>query len=59
MDHEGTMIWQKCIGGSFDEYAYAVHETATGQFIMAGGSPPTMVMSQAIMATATFGSYNW
>ena len=32
----GEMVWQHCLGGSEDEYAYAVLQTADGGYLVAG-----------------------
>ncbi len=38
LDSSGTLQWQKCLGGSDDDEANAVHQTADGGFIVAGYS---------------------
>jgi hypothetical protein len=34
----GSITWQKCLGGTMDEFAYAVQETSDNGFIVAGSS---------------------
>jgi hypothetical protein len=36
LDGSGNIIWQKCLGGSRDEEAYSVQQTADGGYIVAG-----------------------
>jgi uncharacterized repeat protein (TIGR01451 family) len=36
LDGNGNMEWQKCLGGSKDEYAYDVEVTTTGSFVVSG-----------------------
>lgn len=38
LDHNGTIDWQKCLGGSNYDYAYSIQQTADGGYIMAGSS---------------------
>ena len=38
LDATGNLVWQKSLGGSDDDEAYAVIETIDGGFIIAGGS---------------------
>ncbi len=38
LNSSGTMEWQKCLGGTFDDLAYAVQQTADGGYIVAGGT---------------------
>lgn len=36
LDRDGVVEWSKCYGGTFDEYAYDVKQTADGGYIVAG-----------------------
>ncbi|MDN7025301.1 T9SS C-terminal target domain-containing protein [Methanoculleus sp. FWC-SCC1] len=36
MDGRGRLLWQRCLGGSEDDYAAAVAETADGGYIVTG-----------------------
>ncbi len=36
MDSSGTILWQKCIGGSMRDYSTGVLETTNGDFIIGG-----------------------
>jgi len=38
LDPSGNLTWQKCLGGSKDEYAQSVQQTADGGYIIAGYS---------------------
>ena len=42
--------WQKSLGGSNNDDASSIQQTADGGFIVAGNSNPMMVMFQEIMA---------
>src|SRR6476659_6777871 len=35
-DGLGTIQWQKCLGGSDDDYGWAMKQTADGGYVMAG-----------------------
>ena len=36
LDQSGNLIWQRCLGGSQDEYAQSVQQTADGGYAVAG-----------------------
>lgn len=36
LNSSGTLEWQKCLGGTFDEIAYAVQQTDDGGYVVAG-----------------------
>ena len=36
LDASGNLVWQKCLGGSKDEYAQSVQQTADGGYVVAG-----------------------
>jgi hypothetical protein len=38
LNSSGDIIWQKCLGGSSDDWAYSIAQTADGGFIVAGRS---------------------
>jgi len=38
LDASGTLTWQKCLGGSVDDYSYCVKQTADGGYIVAGAT---------------------
>jgi len=38
LNADGTIYWEKTYGGVFCDYAYAIHETADGGFIVTGDS---------------------
>jgi uncharacterized repeat protein (TIGR01451 family) len=36
LDTAGTLLWQKCFGGSGDEKAYSIQQTTDGGYVVAG-----------------------
>lgn len=38
LDNNGNLLWQKCLGGSLNEFAGSVEETATGGIIVCGNT---------------------
>lgn len=36
LDDTGNIEWQKCLGGSDDDYAYSIQQTTDGGYILAG-----------------------
>ena len=42
LDSFGTLVWQKCLGGSGDEYADSVQQTSDGGYIIAGYTTSTV-----------------
>jgi len=38
LDHTGSILWQKCLGGQFEEYANSICETHDGGYVVAGRS---------------------
>jgi hypothetical protein len=36
LDHQGNILWQKCLGGSGNDYANSIQETKDGNYIVAG-----------------------
>ncbi|MFT3907912.1 MAG: T9SS type A sorting domain-containing protein [Ferruginibacter sp.] len=38
IDNSGNLIWQKSYGGSMDDHAYSVRQTADGGYIVAGNA---------------------
>ena len=38
LDASGNLIWQKCLGGSNQDEAYDIQQTADGWYIVAGGT---------------------
>ncbi|MBS1688742.1 MAG: T9SS type A sorting domain-containing protein [Bacteroidetes bacterium] len=38
LDVGGHVIWQKCLGGSDDDFAKSIHQTADGGYIFAGAT---------------------
>lgn len=38
LDISGNIIWQKCLGGVDNDYAYSVQQTSESGFIISGGS---------------------
>ncbi len=36
LTYDGTLSWQKCLGGTSDEIAYSIQQTADGGYIVAG-----------------------
>ena len=40
-DNQGNIQWQKCLGGTSDDRAYSVKETADGGFLVGGWSAST------------------
>ena len=38
LDSNGSLLWQRCLGGSDNEYAYSVQHTTDGGYIVAGGT---------------------
>lgn len=41
LDGSGNLLWQKCYGGSGEDEAYSISETADGGFVVAGESEST------------------
>jgi hypothetical protein len=41
LDSTGSMEWQKCLGGSSDDFAYDMKQTSDGGYIVAGASVST------------------
>ncbi len=41
LDTSGDIIWQKCLGGTEDEWAYSIQQTSDGGYIVAGCSLST------------------
>ena len=41
LDAAGTLVWQKCLGGTGTDYANAVQQTADGGYIVAGQTHST------------------
>jgi hypothetical protein len=38
LDHDGTIMWQRCLGGSSDDVAQRIRQTSDGGYIAAGWS---------------------
>jgi hypothetical protein len=38
LDATGNIQWQRCLGGSLDEFAYSIEQTTDGGYIVAGGT---------------------
>ncbi|MBK9730536.1 MAG: T9SS type A sorting domain-containing protein [Chitinophagaceae bacterium] len=38
LDSAGNIEWQKCLGGSYDEYAFSIQQTMEGGYIVAGST---------------------
>ena len=38
LDNAGDLLWQKCLGGSLNEFAGSVYPTSTGGFIICGNT---------------------
>jgi len=38
LDETGNIQWQKCLGGSSNDYAYSIHQTSDGGYIVAGST---------------------
>jgi len=38
LDTAGEIMWQKCLGGSIDDFAHSIQQTNDGGFIVAGSS---------------------
>ncbi len=38
LDESGEMVWEKCLGGSGQDYAYSINQTSDGGYIVAGYS---------------------
>ncbi len=38
LNSAGDIIWQKCLGGSYEDYAYSIQQTSDGGYIVAGWS---------------------
>ncbi|MCD6097265.1 T9SS type A sorting domain-containing protein [bacterium] len=38
LDSAGDIVWQKCLGGSYWDYAYSIQQTFDGGYIVAGES---------------------
>ncbi|GAB6286767.1 MAG: hypothetical protein STSR0009_29700 [Methanoregula sp.] len=36
LDRNGNILWQKCLGGTGNDYAHSIQQTADGGFIVAG-----------------------
>jgi hypothetical protein len=36
LDASGNLLWQKCLGGSYREWAYSIQQTSDGGYIVAG-----------------------
>jgi len=36
LDSSGNIVWQKCLGGRGDDWAYSIQQTSDGGFIVAG-----------------------
>ena len=36
LDNIGTIQWQKCLGGTYDEIAYSIQQTNDGEYIVSG-----------------------
>ncbi|TAJ43968.1 PKD domain-containing protein [Methanofollis fontis] len=36
LDAAGSMVWQRCLGGSSRDYAYSIRQTSDGGYIVAG-----------------------
>jgi hypothetical protein len=41
LDATGNLIWQKCLGGNYDDYGFSIRQTTDGGFITAGYSSST------------------
>jgi len=38
LDQNGTLLWQKCLGGTGEDVAYAVRQTSDGGYVFAGNT---------------------
>ncbi|MDD3630676.1 MAG: hypothetical protein PHF55_06625 [Bacteroidales bacterium] len=38
LNSSGNIEWQKCLGGTDYDYAYSIHQTSDGGFIVAGST---------------------
>ncbi|MGE0562830.1 MAG: T9SS C-terminal target domain-containing protein [Flavobacteriales bacterium] len=38
LDSTSTIVWQKCLGSSYNDYASSIQQTTDGGYIVAGGS---------------------
>jgi len=38
LNSSGDIVWQKCLGGGSEDWAYSVQQTSDGGFIVAGGT---------------------
>ena len=54
LNNAGNIIWEKSLGGSMEEFAFAVHQTADGGFITAG-----YTNSQDGDITVSYGNYDF
>ena len=41
LDGAGNPVWQRCLGGSWEDDAYSIQQTSDGGFIVAGGTEST------------------
>ena len=41
LDSVGTLVWQKSLGGTSDDYAYSIQQTTDGGYIVVGGTNST------------------
>lgn len=63
LDSAGNIEWQKCLGGSYDEYAFSIQQTMEGGYIVAGTAytgnaftnPPTMAIFQEVRVMMIIG----
>jgi len=36
LDADGKLVWQRCLGGTLDDFAYSIQQTSDGGYIVAG-----------------------
>ena len=58
LDHSGNVLWQKCIGGSSNDQAYTLRNTADSGFVFMGRTNSTDGDAVGNMHTSIFGA-NW
>jgi len=55
LSNSGTIQWQKCLGGLFEDYANAIQQTTDGGYIVGGFTDSFEVMLRAAMDYGTIG----
>jgi hypothetical protein len=69
LSNAGSLLWQKCLGGSYDDKAYSIQQTQDGGYIVAGytksndgdvtGNHATNVHDEWIVKLTDSGNLEW